>query len=638
MAEVWKAQHRVLGTYVAIKFLIPGFASMPDIEKRFLDEGKRQAQLSHPNIVSAYDFLYEDQRSYLIMKMVEGENLDDRLFRLQGPLDLAQVLTISGDVLRALDYAHSQHVIHRDIKPSNILIDHEGRAFVMDFGIALVLGEQRATRVGVAVGTPHFMSPEQIVGARVLDQRTDIYSYGCVLYEMLTGRLPFDAAEGEGGTDFVIQNMHLNQPAIPPRRLNPSIPEHIERAVLRCLEKKADDRFNTCHDLLTALVSSPPPPSRQTLPIQPARHATVIEGPQVEVPRGGTVLEQPALHPQDARVSGQQVVQPDVKPQGFQQVRTPEPRKPKSSNLIAIISGALLALIVIGGGVYWYTHRPDNKPASEAKVNLECNLDCTWEMDGNPQGQMSANQPASLTLAFGDHKFSATTMDKKQHLEESFSISSASETPTETISFKLGRSKPPGPEGTVVAVQCNLDCNWALDGAPQGQMSANQPSSLRLSAGKHQVSAMTTDNQDQANLSFNVSSASQTLAETIDLASVRKIRLAKGTTLAGNWNGKYTNETTGLSSPIRLKLNDSSDSLSGTMTFDPGGKFQSACSVNGVYDAHKLSMYLELNNCRGLAPNNLSDKMIFMSVHRGDREARGMNSTQTSWIQLNKQP
>ena len=155
----------------------------------FSDEGKKQARLFHPNIVSAYDFIYADGRSYLIMKFIEGESLDELLFRLQAPMPLPQVLAISTDVLHALEYAHTQNIVHRDIKPSNILIEKGERALVMDFGVAMVVGEKRVTRVGMAIGTPHYMSPEQILGSADIDRRADIYSFGCVFIRCLLARL-----------------------------------------------------------------------------------------------------------------------------------------------------------------------------------------------------------------------------------------------------------------------------------------------------------------------------------------------------------------------------------------------------------------------------------------------------------------
>ena len=272
MAEVWRARNPLLNTYAAVKFLVPRLAGNPDIERRFLGEGKRQAALQHPNIVSAFDFHYVDNRSFLVMRYVDGENLEQRLFRLQAPVPLSEATAISRDVLSALDYAHSQGVVHRDIKPSNLLIERNGRANVLDFGIALVLGQERLTRVDVAIGTAHYMSPEQIVGSRTIDGRTDIYSFGCVLYEILTHVAPYDGNEEDGLTDYVVKEKHLREEPVPPSQLNPAIPAQVERVILRCLAKKPDDRYRTCADVMADLSAPSPTPSFTT------RTPTVFEG------------------------------------------------------------------------------------------------------------------------------------------------------------------------------------------------------------------------------------------------------------------------------------------------------------------------------------------------------------------------
>jgi len=151
MAEVWEARHDQLGSRAAIKFILPEFARNKDLQERFLNEGKRQAQLQHPNIVPATDFFQIEGRSYLVMPYVEGQNLEVR--------------SITGDILSALEYAHSMGVVHRDVKPSNMLIDPTGRVLLMDFGIALALTEeQRLTRTNTSMGTPDYMSPEQVNG------------------------------------------------------------------------------------------------------------------------------------------------------------------------------------------------------------------------------------------------------------------------------------------------------------------------------------------------------------------------------------------------------------------------------------------------------------------------------------------
>ncbi|HEX4426823.1 MAG TPA: protein kinase [Terriglobales bacterium] len=347
MAEVWKARHQVLGTDVAVKFLSARLAGIPDVEQRFLGEGKRQAQLQHPNIVSAYDFLHINERSYLIMRFIEGQNLDEWLFKAQAPLAIAQALAISTDVLSALGYAHSRNVVHRDVKPSNILIENTGRAFVMDFGIALVLGEERATRIGSAIGTPDFMSPEQIVGARNIDCRSDIYSFGCMLYQMLTQRLPFEAKEGDGDSEYVIKDKHLRQKPGSLRELNPNIPEHIDRAVLRCLEKNASDRFGSCEELLVALTQGS---------IQPTAARADSNGSPTDSP----LPARPSAAP----------IEPTTAPASISAVPTTSigMAPPKRSRILLWTVVVLLALALLGGGLYRYKHQQLDQVPTQVAV------------------------------------------------------------------------------------------------------------------------------------------------------------------------------------------------------------------------------------------------------------------------------
>ena len=165
MAEVWEARHDQLGSRAAIKFLLPEFARNKDLQERFLNEGKRQAQLQHQNIVPATDFFQIEGRSYLVMQYIEGQNLEVRLKKENSPLTVQEVRSITCDILNALEYAHSMGVVHRDVKPSNMLIDPTGRVLLMDFGIALALTEeQRLTRTNTSMGTPDYMSPEQVNG------------------------------------------------------------------------------------------------------------------------------------------------------------------------------------------------------------------------------------------------------------------------------------------------------------------------------------------------------------------------------------------------------------------------------------------------------------------------------------------
>jgi serine/threonine protein kinase len=251
MAQVWLARHVDLGKAVAIKCLSTRLTANPEFEQRFLSEGRRQAALRHPNIVEVVDFLVRGDDRFLVMDFVEGESVSARQKRTPGPLPLEHVESISLDISSALDHAHKRGLIHRDLKPSNILLDEAGKAYLTDFGIALAVGEERLTRTGMAVGTVHYMSPEQIARPREIDQRTDIYSFGCVLYDMLTGRPPFVSAEGD--TDFTVMNGHLTQPPPPIRSQNAEVPEALEHVVMKCLAKDPSARYATSEELARAL-------------------------------------------------------------------------------------------------------------------------------------------------------------------------------------------------------------------------------------------------------------------------------------------------------------------------------------------------------------------------------------------------
>src|SRR5262249_20835368 len=160
----------------------------PQLYARFLHGAQALAALKHPHIVPVHDFFALDENAYLVMSYVEGASLRSVL-RRRGRLPVDEVFKIARDILEALDFAHNKGIIHRDVKPSNIIVTPEGEAYLVDFDIALIRGEERVTRVGGLVGSEHYMSPEQIKGEE-LDQHTDIYSFGCVLYEMLAGRWP----------------------------------------------------------------------------------------------------------------------------------------------------------------------------------------------------------------------------------------------------------------------------------------------------------------------------------------------------------------------------------------------------------------------------------------------------------------
>lgn len=263
MAAVYKALDLRLHRHVAIKLLPPDLAFNADVKTRFLREAQMSAQLNHPNIVPIYSVDERDGVVYFVMALVEGETLAQQLGR-SPHCEIDQVRRVIGDVADALDYAHKKGVVHRDVKPDNIMLDRaSGRTMVTDFGIArAAAGDSRLTVTGVAVGTPAYMSPEQALGERDVDGRSDIYSLGVVAYQMLAGEQPFKASN----TPAMLMK-HVSEVPPPLRLKRPDAPAAIIRAVDVALSKKPEDRWPDGASFAAAMrAASPAEP-----PIQPPR-------------------------------------------------------------------------------------------------------------------------------------------------------------------------------------------------------------------------------------------------------------------------------------------------------------------------------------------------------------------------------
>src|SRR5262245_48143086 len=192
MATVYKAYHASLDRYVAFKVLHPAFNADQSFAARFQREARVVARLEHPNIVPVYDYAEHETRPYLVMKFIEGETLKAQMDR--GPLSAQEIARVVDAVGAALAYAHKQGVLHRDVKPSNVLLANDGQLYLADFGLARMAQAGESTLSSDSImGTPQYISPEQAMGAKELDQRTDLYSFGVMLYEMVVGRVPFNA-------------------------------------------------------------------------------------------------------------------------------------------------------------------------------------------------------------------------------------------------------------------------------------------------------------------------------------------------------------------------------------------------------------------------------------------------------------
>src|SRR5262245_6553927 len=255
MGTVYRAGRLLIGDRVAVKVLHPDQMADSQAVERFRREAQTAASLKHPNVVRVYDFnVSSEGLSYLVMELAEGENLRSLVER-QGMLVETDAAEIIRQVCAALDEAHRQGIVHRDIKPENILVRTvpEGlQVKVLDFGIAALrdVNAGRLTRTGSVVGTPHYMSPEHCLGEE-LDGRSDIYSLGIVLFEMLTGVAPFDSP-----TTTAIVVKHVNDPPPPPRTLNPKISPAVESVALRALEKRRDARPQTAGEMARELIAA----------------------------------------------------------------------------------------------------------------------------------------------------------------------------------------------------------------------------------------------------------------------------------------------------------------------------------------------------------------------------------------------
>jgi serine/threonine protein kinase len=349
MGTVYRAGRLLIGDWVAVKVLHQDQMADPRAVERFRREAQIAARLKHPNVVTVYDFgVSREGLSYLVMDLAEGESLGSLIER-QGTLAETDAAEIIRQVCAALDEAHRQGVVHRDIKPQNIIVQTipEGlQVKVLDFGVATSrdVTASKLTRTGAIVGTPDYMSPEHCLGEE-LDGRSDIYSLGIVLFEMLTGVVPFDSP-----TPTAIVIKHVNDPPPPPRTLNPNISPAVESVALRALEKRREARPQTAGEMARELIAATsgaglgsPYPAMVAAPevITPAPVTTPISRKVVAPESNSSVATLLNGAPAFGEVSA---------------------KTGSSGKLVLLIFGALLLLA--GGGLWWYLHNDGNEKAA----------------------------------------------------------------------------------------------------------------------------------------------------------------------------------------------------------------------------------------------------------------------------------
>ncbi len=243
MALVYKAECSLLCRTVAVKILRPQYASDAEFVERFRREARAAASLSHPNVVNIFDVGQQDGMDYIVMEYIPGETLKN-VIKKEAPIAIDRALEITRQIAAALNHAHQRNIVHRDIKPHNILITPDGQIKVTDFGIARAISASSFTQTGMVVGSVHYASPEQVRGG-VVGPQSDLYSLGCVLYELLTGKVPFS-----GDTSIAIALQHLQANPVPVTQLRPEIPHVVENIVQRSMAVEPGDRYPTALAML----------------------------------------------------------------------------------------------------------------------------------------------------------------------------------------------------------------------------------------------------------------------------------------------------------------------------------------------------------------------------------------------------
>ncbi len=380
MGRVWRVRNVISDRIEAMKVLLPDLAGRQELAARFLREIKLMASLDHPNIAALRTAFTANNQLYMVMEFVEGQTMAEHLEK--GPISVPDALNYTGQVLKAVSYAHHQHIIHRDIKPPNMMLTPQGTIKLMDFGIARAGDERSLTRTGTTLGSLNYMSPEQVKG-EATDARSDLYSVGVCLYEFVTGQRPFTSTSG-----YSLMAAQIKEIPKPPLELNPALPLALNEIILMAMAKEPAQRFQTADAFNNALsnlrVTSSP--SLTTPPKAP------------ETPSSGNFITTADVLPTAPAVAaGTQVAAPEATPAAF----PPAPR-PNSHRGLYITMGALivLAVLVIAGLYVPRNHKTQaSTPEQTPSTSVTANPEIPPSNSAHPSPPVPSASPAAGTMS-----------------------------------------------------------------------------------------------------------------------------------------------------------------------------------------------------------------------------------------------
>lgn len=464
MGAVFLAVDNLLQRQVAIKLLKSELAPGEESVLRFQSEAVMLAKLRHPNITMLYNLLQTNGCQYMIMEYVEGETFES-LLKSQGVFSVKQVMDIAVPTLEGLQHAHSKGVIHRDLKPSNLMLSTEGEVKIMDFGIARIAGGSRLTRIGQAIGTPQYMSPEQIKGQEG-DRASDIYSIGIVFYELLTGTTPF-----ESNSEFEIMQAQTGSKPIPPASRNPDIPEALNKAILKALEKEPSKRFSSADEFKQCLLQI----NREIAAELSTQKPPLFHWKLPDIATKWKLPKIPVAWKIPVKINRQYLVGTvflviSLLAAFFLLFRSPEPQKPDSPSValnpeqknlkIEVEPDVDMGTIMRGQSGINSTDKATDIPsgASPVKKDTVPNL----SKNGNPPAQTPSNDPSKTNAV-------------KKPLKDTAKGESKTAPASKTEILKLGKEVVIG-RGT--KVKATLDNSYEYDSAEDGErvtLSVSEP-------------------------------------------------------------------------------------------------------------------------------------------------------------------